>query len=125
VCPVESYPRKEPRKINEKTGDLKTKKTVSDQINARDSVVGLIPLLGRTHWFMTRITLPIHGFKAFHSAAVTLAWTDTAHIIGKGPTSLNSYFSTGSIIESIEGCSTANQDFATEPFETASKHCKM
>ena len=36
------------------------------------------------HRFIKRITRPMLGFKAFHSAAATLAGIETAHMIRKG-----------------------------------------
>ena len=36
------------------------------------------------HRFFKRITRPMPGFKAFHSAAATLAGIETAHMIRKG-----------------------------------------
>jgi putative transposase len=36
------------------------------------------------HRFVKRITRPMLGFKAFHSAAATLAGIETAHMIRKG-----------------------------------------
>jgi len=34
-------------------------------------------------WFFKRITQPMLGFKAFHSAAATLAGIEVAHMIRK------------------------------------------
>jgi putative transposase len=36
------------------------------------------------HRFIKRITRPMLGFKAFHSAAATLAGIETAHMVRKG-----------------------------------------
>jgi putative transposase len=36
------------------------------------------------HRFIKRIMQPMLGFKAFHSAAATLAGIETAHMIRKG-----------------------------------------
>jgi len=36
------------------------------------------------HRFIKRITQPMSGFKAFHSAQATLAGIETAHMICKG-----------------------------------------
>ena len=40
--------------------------------------------LEQDHRFIKRITGPMLGFKAFHSAAATLAGIETAHMIRKG-----------------------------------------
>lgn len=41
-------------------------------------------ILEQDHRFIKRITRPMLGFKAFHSAAATLAGIETAHMIRKG-----------------------------------------
>lgn len=41
-------------------------------------------ILEQDHRFIERITAPIMGFKAFHSAAATIAGIETAHMIRKG-----------------------------------------
>lgn len=41
-------------------------------------------ILEQDHRFIKRITRPMMGFKAFHSAAATLAGIETAHMIRKG-----------------------------------------
>lgn len=41
-------------------------------------------ILEQDHHFIKRITGPMLGFKAFHSAAATLAGIETAHMIRKG-----------------------------------------
>jgi putative transposase len=41
-------------------------------------------IVEQDHRFIKRITRPILGFKAFHSAAATLAGIETAHMIRKG-----------------------------------------
>lgn len=41
-------------------------------------------LLEQDHRFNKRITAPMMGFKAFHSAAATIAGIETAHMIRKG-----------------------------------------
>lgn len=41
-------------------------------------------ILEQDHRFIKRITGPMMGFKAFHSAAATLAGIETAHMIRKG-----------------------------------------
>lgn len=41
-------------------------------------------ILEQDHRFIKRITGPMLGFKAFHSAAATLAGIETAHMIRKG-----------------------------------------
>ncbi|KUP92882.1 hypothetical protein TRIHO_23330 [Tritonibacter horizontis] len=41
-------------------------------------------ILEQDHRFMKRITSPMMGFKAFHSASATLAGIETAHMIRKG-----------------------------------------
>lgn len=46
-------------------------------------------ILEQGHRFIKRITGPMMGFKAFHSAAATLAGIETAHMIRKGPISAN------------------------------------
>lgn len=44
----------------------------------------LTNILEQDHRFIKRITGPMLGFKAFHSAAATLAGIETAHMIRKG-----------------------------------------
>lgn len=41
-------------------------------------------ILEQDHCFIMRITGPMMGFKAFHSAAATIAGIETAHMIRKG-----------------------------------------
>jgi putative transposase len=41
-------------------------------------------IVEQDHRFIKRITRPMLGFKAFHSAAATLAGIETAHMIRKG-----------------------------------------
>ena len=41
-------------------------------------------ILEQDHRFIKRITGPMMGFKAFHSAAATIAGIETAHMIRKG-----------------------------------------
>ncbi len=41
-------------------------------------------ILEQDHRFIKRITAPMMGFKAFHSAAATIASIETAHMIRKG-----------------------------------------
>ena len=41
-------------------------------------------ILEQDHRFVKRITAPMMGFKAFHSAAATIAGIETAHMIRKG-----------------------------------------
>lgn len=41
-------------------------------------------ILEQDHRFIKRITAPMMGFKAFHSAAATLAGIETVHMIRKG-----------------------------------------
>ena len=41
-------------------------------------------ILEQDHRFIKRITGPMMGFKAFHSAAATIAGIEAAHIIRKG-----------------------------------------
>lgn len=41
-------------------------------------------ILEQDHRFIKRITAPMMGFKAFHSAAGTIAGIETAHMIRKG-----------------------------------------
>lgn len=41
-------------------------------------------ILEQDHRFIKRITRPMMGFKAFHSAAATIAGIETAHLIRKG-----------------------------------------
>ncbi|WP_044044368.1 IS6 family transposase [Octadecabacter antarcticus] len=41
-------------------------------------------IVEQDHRFIKRITRPMLGFKAFHSAATTLAGIETAHMIRKG-----------------------------------------
>lgn len=46
-------------------------------------------MVEQDHRFIKRITRPTLGFKAFHSAAATLAGIETAHMIRKGQIALN------------------------------------
>ncbi|WP_156215236.1 DDE-type integrase/transposase/recombinase, partial [Pseudorhodobacter antarcticus] len=46
-------------------------------------------ILEQNHRFIRRITAPMMGFKAFHSAAATLAGIEDAHMIRKGQISAN------------------------------------
>lgn len=41
-------------------------------------------IIEQDHRFVKRITCPMLGFKAFHSAEATLAGIETAHMIRKG-----------------------------------------
>jgi len=41
-------------------------------------------IIEQDHRFIKRITRPMTGFKAFHSAAATLAGIEVAHMIRKG-----------------------------------------
>jgi len=41
-------------------------------------------ILEQDHRFIKRITKPMMGFKAFHSAEATLAGVEVAHMIRKG-----------------------------------------
>jgi len=41
-------------------------------------------ILEQDHRFIKRVTGPMMGFKAFHSAAATIAGIETAHMIRKG-----------------------------------------
>ncbi|MFV0302174.1 MAG: DDE-type integrase/transposase/recombinase, partial [Paracoccus sp. (in: a-proteobacteria)] len=41
-------------------------------------------IIEQDHRFIKRMTRPMLGFKAFHSAAATLAGIETAHMIRKG-----------------------------------------
>ena len=46
-------------------------------------------ILEQDHRFIKRITGPMMGFKAFHSAAATIAGIETAHMIRKGQIQAN------------------------------------
>ena len=46
-------------------------------------------ILEQDHRFIKRITDPMMGFKAFHSAAATIAGIETAHMIRKGQIAAN------------------------------------
>ena len=46
-------------------------------------------ILEQDHRFIKRITGPMLGFKAFHSAAATIADIEAAHMIRKGQFALN------------------------------------
>ncbi|NPD17429.1 IS6 family transposase [Xinfangfangia sp. D13-10-4-6] len=46
-------------------------------------------ILEQDHRFTKRITAPMPGFKAFHSAAATIAGIETAHMIRKGQVATN------------------------------------
>ena len=56
----------------------------------------LYNILEQDHRFIKRITRPMMGFKAFHSAAATLAGIEVAHMIRKGQIAniINSPFQT-------------------------------
>ena len=41
-------------------------------------------ILEQDHHFIKRITAPMSGFEAFHSAAATIAGIEAAHMIRKG-----------------------------------------
>ena len=41
-------------------------------------------LIEQDHWFIKKITKPMMGFKAFHSAKATIDGIETAHMIRKG-----------------------------------------
>ena len=41
-------------------------------------------IIEQNHRFIKKITKPMMGFKAFHSASATLAGIETAHMIRKG-----------------------------------------
>lgn len=43
-------------------------------------------IVEQDHRFIKRMTRPMLGFKAFHSAAATLAGIETSHMIRKGQT---------------------------------------
>jgi putative transposase len=47
-------------------------------------------ILEQDHRFIKRITAPMMGFKAFHSAAATIAGIEAAHMIRKGQIAANS-----------------------------------
>jgi transposase-like protein len=42
------------------------------------------PIIEQDHRFIKKVTKPIMGFKAFHSAQAAIAEIDTAHMIRKG-----------------------------------------
>jgi putative transposase len=42
-------------------------------------------LVEQEHRFIKKITKPMMGFKAFHSAKATVAGIETVHMIRKGP----------------------------------------
>jgi putative transposase len=48
-------------------------------------------ILEEDHRFIKRITAPMMGFKAFHSATATLARIETAHMIRKGQLGVNGH----------------------------------
>lgn len=48
-------------------------------------------MLEQDHRFIKRITAPMMGFKAFHSAVATIAGIETAHIIRKGQIPANRF----------------------------------
>jgi putative transposase len=49
-----------------------------------NGAVTLNNIVEQDHRFIKRITRPMLGFKAFHSADATLAGIETAHMIRKG-----------------------------------------
>ncbi len=46
-------------------------------------------ILEQDHRFIKRISGPMMGFKAFHSATATIAGIETAHMIRKGQIPVN------------------------------------
>jgi putative transposase len=48
------------------------------------SVKYLNNIIEQDHRFIKKITKPMMGFKAFHSAQATIAGIETAHMIRKG-----------------------------------------
>lgn len=58
--------------------------TGSGRMNEIRQVKYLNNILEQDHRFIKRITRPMMGFKAFHSAAATIAGIETAHMIRKG-----------------------------------------
>lgn len=58
--------------------------TDSGQIIDIRQVRDLKNLLEQDHRFIKRITRPMMGFKAFHSAAATIAGIEATHMIRKG-----------------------------------------
>ena len=52
--------------------------------NLTKQVKYLNNILEQDHRFIKRITAPMLGFKAFHSAAATVAGIEAAHMIRKG-----------------------------------------
>jgi putative transposase len=46
-------------------------------------------IVAQDHRFIKKITKPMMGFEAFHSASATLASIETAHMISKGQFAYN------------------------------------
>jgi transposase-like protein len=47
-------------------------------------VAQTVTIIEQDHRFIKKITKPMMGFKAFHSAQATIAGIETAHMIRKG-----------------------------------------
>ena len=82
-------------------------------------------ILEQDHRFIKRITGPMMGFKAFHSAAATIAGIEAAHMIRKGQIPANgaSAFQTFAALAASsclpDGSAHPAGKFATEPLATA------
>jgi transposase-like protein len=53
-------------------------------LEVKNALSSGITILEQDHRFIKKITKPMMGFKAFHSAQATIAGIETAHIIRKG-----------------------------------------
>ena len=83
-------------------------------------------IVEQDHRFIKRITRPMLGFKAFHSADATLAGIETAHMIRKGqlgqarPLRIQAVRHPRSITVSSENYSPANRKLCDRTFHSAS-----
>ena len=82
--------------LSQELWNLSSAKNVLGRIIQVRQVKYLNNILEQDHRFIKRITRPMMGFKAFHSAAATLAGIEIAHMIRKKqiPTNTTSPFDT-------------------------------
>ena len=71
-------------------------------------------ILEQDHRFIKRITGPMMGFKAFHSAAATIAGIEVVHMIRKG-SSLQTIFPHFSSLPHSQHNHVLNPTFSTQP----------
>ena len=70
--------------LSQELWNLSSAKNVLGRIIQVRQVKYLNNILEQDHRFIKRITNPMMGFKAFHSAAATIVGIETAHMIRKG-----------------------------------------